>query len=169
MLSCNERSNPPFQRRRCTQFRFYLQEAVRIFPSLSDSENGAGPAALHCFWFPARGENRSGGPRRLETRSVYQGPDRKSSGSAQTEKLHRSPQHASFRPKLPLAPFKNLEAHKIFLGFFALPTTIFPCKSAYLGSWYSFCFPCAKWSRCPPGYCRCRVPQIRRYRPRCGC
>jgi hypothetical protein len=39
---------------------------------------------------------------------------------------------------LPLAALKNLEMHKVFLRFFALPPAILARQSEYFGDWYSF-------------------------------
>ncbi len=41
-------------------------------------------------------------------------------------------------PNCRQAALKNLEIHKVFLRFFALPAAIFPRKPAYFGYWYSF-------------------------------
>ena len=54
---------------------------------------------------------------------------------------------------MPLAVLKNLEIHKVFLRFFALPATFFARKAAHFFYWYSFSdFPkrekrCRDWQR----------------------
>ena len=48
-----------------------------------------------------------------------------------TQKLYQSPQHTSLRPKMLLTALKNLEIHKVFLRFFALPATFFARKVAH--------------------------------------
>ena len=44
----------------------------------------------------------------------------------------------ALRPKLPPAALKNLEIHKVFPRFFALPPAILTRESEYFGYCYSF-------------------------------